>query len=416
MIEQLKKLKYPPIIVLASRTNIFDRTIDRLDSFSGIKEFHMPNLQRQEIIDIIKILNDNNLLGYLKGLSEESRIKEFENRAKKQILVAMREATHGRDFDEIIKSEFEQINPTEARLLCLCVSLTTDAGFTISKQEFVSFSTEPPATILDYLNRTLKDIILIAGPKKDKLILRHRLIAEYIIEGCANQEMLKKAYIMLLSSLANEINNSNHNRRKFFLYKEIINHATIYKRFSKNISQAREVYESLANYFNQDFQFWLQYGSLELEGVGGNLQLAENYLNQALSLKPNNLLVQTAIANLYYKKALHTNNNVEAISFKEYADSILIENMSNRSNNDPYIYHIYAKGYYEYALKWANGNRMLLKTWFQEIHKVTKQATNLHPHDKRLKVIDNLIFKAVLMTQVDNDSVQFPVLLNETDY
>ncbi len=40
----------------------------------------------------------------------------------------------------------------------------------------------------------------------------------------------------------------------------------------------REVYDSISLYFNDGAHFWLQYGSLEVEGRGRDLSLAENYL------------------------------------------------------------------------------------------------------------------------------------------
>ena len=415
ILDQLKNLSNPPVIILAARTNLYDKISSRYENLSEAREFIMPNLVREEIIEIIKILAENNMLGYLKGLGELQRIKEFENRAKKQILVAMREATNGKDFDEIIKSEFFQIEPLEARILCVCVALTTDAGFIISRQEFVSFSSADPATTLDYLERTLKDIILKAGPKADKLLLRHRVIAEYIIDNCITGDILKQAYIKVLSSLANQINSSNRNPRRFLLYREIINHFTVYRRFSKDIQQARDVYESLSTYFNDDFQFWLQYGALESEGRGGNLQLAENYLNQAFSLRPDNLYIKNALANLYYKKSLEASSVTEAASMKEEADRILIENLSDRRHNDPYTYNIYAKGYYEYSLKWAVGKRDLLKEYFSEIQKIIKQGLSLYPHDKKLQDINQTIVKAIMMTNVENDDIQYPILFKEVE-
>lgn len=415
MIEQLTKLPFPPVIILASRTNVFDRESNRCEPIINLKEFSMSNLERQEIVDVILILEKNNLLGYLKGMPQDNRIKEFEYRAKKQILVAMREATNGRDFDEIIKSEFDQIATSEAKLLCLCTALTTDAGFTISRQDFVSFSNDAPATVLDYLERTLKDIIIKTGPKADKLLLRHRAIAEFMIENCATIDMVKDAYIRVLSSLANEINDFKSNNRKFVLYREIINHYTIYKRFSKNIDKAREVYESLSQYFNKDFQFWLQYGSLECEGNGGNLQLAENYLNQAYSMKPKNPYVNNALANLYYRKATQTTSSTESIDLKNQADSILITMMTDRYVDDPYTYYIYGKGFYEWALHWDGNNREFLRNHFSEIQKVTKQATELYPGNKKLRLLNDTIFKAILMTAVNSNNTKYPVLFSDTE-
>ena len=83
----------------------------------------------------------------------EKNTQTLEYRAKKQILVAMREATKGESFDKIITSEFEEIVPPEARFLTACVALTTEAGFTISKQDFVGFSDSTPAETLFHFSK-----------------------------------------------------------------------------------------------------------------------------------------------------------------------------------------------------------------------------------------------------------------------
>ncbi|MDZ4810523.1 MAG: SIR2 family protein, partial [Bacteroidota bacterium] len=148
LIEELHKCNFPPKIIISTRTNVFDRLTSKLESIVSLVEFKTPNLDRDEIIEVINKLSENNLLGNLKGLSELMRIKEFENRSKKQILVAMREATKGESFDNIIKSEYGDIVPSEARFLTACIALTTEAGFTVTKQDFVGFSDVTPAETL----------------------------------------------------------------------------------------------------------------------------------------------------------------------------------------------------------------------------------------------------------------------------
>jgi len=117
-------------------------------------------LDRQEIISLLAILENNNLLDRLRGMTQENRIKEFEYRARKQILIAMREATRGRSFDDIIRSEYDEIENEDAKLLCLCISLITEQGFTVSEQDVVGFSRANPSITLSYLNRSLADIVL----------------------------------------------------------------------------------------------------------------------------------------------------------------------------------------------------------------------------------------------------------------
>lgn len=412
--QELNKIKFPPIFILASRTNVFDRISSKYEPLINLEEFEMKNLDRDEIVDVLDKLKENNLLGNLKGLSQDQRIKEFENKAKKQILVAMREATEGKDFEAIMKSEFQEIDSEEGRILCLCVSLATEAGFTITKQDFASFSSKAPSEALDILERNLKGLVLKVGVKDDRLMLRHRLIANFLIESCSNPEMLKQAYIRVLSSLANEINVSKFNSRKFMLYKEIINHYMVYRRFAKNINKAREVYEYLSDFFNDDYHFWLQYGSLELEGVGGSLELAENYLNQAKSIKEKSSFVKNALASLYYKKALITATKTESDTLKEKADGILLDLLRDKYNTDPYSFHIYGKGNYNWIIQWLKGSEKVREALYG-LKKIIEVGCDLFPSNKRLAELKDIISKAILMTAVNSKEVRYPIIISELE-
>ena len=409
IVAELQKCLIPPVIIISTRTNIYDRLSRKIESELEVKEFHIPDLDRDEIIDLIKILEQNNLLGHLKGLSKENRIKEFEYRAKKQILVAMREATKGENFDNIIKSEFNDIVPAEAKFLTACIALTTESGFTISRQDLVSFSEITSAETLFYLERNLKDIVIKAGPKQDRLLLRHRVIADFIINNCLDIETLKNVYLRILSSLASEINILDFKSRKLSLYREIINHYKIYKRFKNNIDKARELYESLIPYFNTDFQFWLQYGNLELEGRGGSLELANNYLSQSQSLRPNNVYVKNSIANLYFKMCIATTSIADSMSYRNEANLLCQEIMEDKDYDDAHVFHIYCRGNYNYIIHKIKDNNIIKDELFNLLQ-VSQKGVSNYPFNKKLIQVNETIYKAYLQTGIkDND--KFPTLI-----
>jgi hypothetical protein len=306
VVQEIAALKRPPIVVIASRTNDFDRLWGRFKDNVEIKEVLVPHLDREEIKEIIRVLEENSLLGKLQGMSDANRIKEFEDRAHKQILVAMREATSGRGFDEIIEDEFRKLIPEESKMLYLCVALATDAGYSIDKGEFVRCASVAPAEALELLDRNLRDVVIPAGYQDESLWLRHQHIAEHVVEQVAPRTFLSNAYIRLLSVLATEIGGKHWRSRVFALYRDVINHLTIYNRFANNIEEARYIYSSLSKYLQKDSQFWLQWGSLELEG--GSLEFAENYLAQAESLDEANPYIKNAKAHLLIKKGIEAPN------------------------------------------------------------------------------------------------------------
>jgi hypothetical protein len=89
--------------------------------------------------------------------------------------------------------------------------------------------------------------------------------------------------------------------------------------------------------------------------------------------------------------------------------------MIDRNIDDPYSYYIYGKGYYEWALHWTGNNKIYLRNHLKEIQKTTKQGVGLYAGNKKLKLLDDIISKAILMTAVNSDNIPYPVLYGETE-
>ncbi len=392
LVNAIETANKPPVIVVASRTNEYDRRVARFSGGLDIDEFHVPVLIRGEIEQLISILNDNNLLGCLQGMNHQQRLKEFEIRSSKQILVAMREATLGKGFDEILEDEFKNLTPQEAKVLYLCVALATEAGYRIKKEELVGCSHVKPAETLHLLERNLRDVVVSSGMEKDLLMLRHKKIAEWAIES-TQRELLKEAYVRILQMLAGVVG-GNWRTRNFSFYREIINHSTIYKRFEEDIEQARFIYDALADRFKRDAQFWLQYGSLELEGGGGSLALSENYLNQAESLDAKNAYIQNAKGHLLLRKGVYATTKTEAISLRDGGSKILLNSMDYL--NDPYPYHIYCIQRHKWMQNWVS-NREGKAAELSHLRDVLRRGVRSFPRNRRLKQLDENIEREYLL-------------------
>jgi len=395
LVSSLAQIDNPPIILLSLRTNQNDKLNYHIDpEIIEHTQYKIPNLDDNEITALISKLDEHNLLSRLKGMSDQNRFKEFKFRAKKQILVAMKEATNGKSFNDIIQDEFNEIQPLEAQILCLCIALNTELGFKNSKQDFVGFSDANHIKTLDYLHNVLDGTISWIG-ESGNFMIRHRILADYMIKHCASLEMLKTAYIRVLSVLAPELVKSTGYSKKFNLYKSLINHQILFFRFKNNIEMAREVYDSLTPFFDNDAHFWLQYGSLELEGKTGNLILAENYINQAESLAPNYLYVQNAKCNLYYKMATAQRDFSHALDYKQKADELSFELMIKDGNKDPHISHIHCRGSYYFIMKWIkNGAEKTVQ--LDELRIKINNAASAYPRDKKLDQAAQAINRAYI--------------------
>ncbi len=399
LIERLVKafsiLDYPPIIVLGLRSNQMDRLTYVVNpDIIEHSHFQIEDLDDNEINSLISKLDDNNLLGLLKGMPLYQRFKEFKYRAKKQILVAMKEATQGKSFNEIISNEFNEIAPAEAKLLCLCIALNTELGFTNTKQDFIGFSNVTHSEALNYLQTNLNGIIMWVNDST-RFMLRHRILADYMIRHCANLEMLKSAYIRVLSILSPELKKSQGNSRKFNLYKSLINHRILYFRFKNDIEQAREVFDSLTSYFDDDAHFWLQYGCLELEGKGGDFDLAENYIKQAESLAPKYSYIQNAKCLLYYKLSTYVDDYSHAIEYKQKADELASNLLITIGRDDPHVAHIHCKGEYEFIKRWITNKEEKISK-LKELRSIVEGAVRTHPRDRKLDIASQAITRAYL--------------------
>lgn len=408
IVKECNKLDKPPIFIISIRSNHYDKLNYYIDSELVEKiDFKIPDLDDIEIGNLIEKLGKNNLLGVLQGKTPSERFKEFKYKAKKQILIAMREATRGMSFDEIIKDEFDQITPKEAQTLCLCVAINTELGYTNSVQDFVGFSKVSHSEALNYLDTILAGTIIWVGNNNDRFILRHRILADFLIKYCADIDMLKEAYIRVLSILAPELKKNSGPSRKFNLYKSLINHQTLYSKFKNDIECARNVYDSVSSFFNTDSQYWLQYGSLEVEGNGGNINLAENYLDQAESISPNNPHIKNAKCNLYYRKSYYASDLIYAREYEVKATNLAKEQLLLVGKDDHHIHHIYCKGSYYYITKWII-DKSEKSDKLKELMKIIDNSIKIHPRDKKLEAAKEAITRSYLQIGVNDSSLTDP--------
>lgn len=397
---ELGQVEKPLVIVVAARTSDYDRLAGKFDDSVNIKEYVVPPLNREEIIRIIDILKDHGKLGKLKGMLPTERIFEFEVRARKQILVAMREATAGKGFDEIIEDEFERIEPHEAKLLCLCSALATTSGYDLKIEEFVGCSHATPAEALHFLRRNLNGILVLSGRDQSLVAVRHQQIADHYVHKSAGTAMLREAYIRLLNVLAPRINQSHWRSRVFEMYRNLISHSKIYERFYQDIDKARTIYDSLSHMFENNYHFWLQYGCLETEAE--HLELADNYLQQASSLQPGDPYVINARGDLELRKAIVANSPQMALHHRTEGERILVGQIDERDNVSAYCYHILCLQVYNWIKVWIKADDAK-KRELAALRSRIKEGVSNHPRNKRLIKLQDVIERAYLNLSISEE-------------
>ena len=108
----------PLTVIGAERDNEWNIYCERLEQFVCL-EFPVRYLSELEIRNLLGLLEEHDALGLLKEFSFEERVDKFIERAGRQLLVALHEATLGKPFEDIIVDEFQRIEPEAARSLYL---------------------------------------------------------------------------------------------------------------------------------------------------------------------------------------------------------------------------------------------------------------------------------------------------------
>jgi SIR2-like domain len=381
------------IFIIAARTNTLAERLPVYKNYVTVKEYQVPDLTLSDIDSIIDTLERKHLLGRLANMPRNQQREVFLSYAHNQILVAMRRATLGPGFDDIIKSEFLTAEPLEAKFLYLCASLVTDAQFTITKQQMIACVDLKPADTLGIIRDNLRGVLIPTASNSDRYAARHRVIAGLILSKVAPRGMLKDAYVRFLKALSHDLPfGERANSAAFRLFRRIINHAHIYERFAEHLSEARGIYAAVAPYFSRDYHFWLQFGSLELEY--GELASAANYIEQAYKYAPNDNIVITTRAQLIYKQSLEVTVIEQAREMRNEAKKTLLEQMSVRAQ-DNYPFHIYCTQELAWIHRWVVGTKEKIEE-LEMLRSFGQECVKTHANSIRLKQAVALINSAYL--------------------
>jgi tetratricopeptide (TPR) repeat protein len=132
---------------------------------------------------------------------------------------------------------------------------------------------------------------------------------------------------------------------------------------------------------NRDYHYWLQRGSLEVEN--GDLSLAQNFLDQAKALSPEDPFVDTERAYLAFRQANADAATESARQLADEATQTLQSLIARYGDRDPYPYHVLGSQ----ALAWsrramAKGQEKAM--YLQKLVAVLSSGVDRHPRDEAL--------------------------------
>lgn len=339
------------------------------------------------ILEKIKSYGSWTILGQM---SQQARINALVKGAKRQLLIALLEATYGRGFERIIENDYASLSSEDERVFLLIVGVITDKHFGAPIG-----LVDRALSSLGILSRSVvltENLAGIVTQINDKLAVRHPVYVRHLLEQVVDPKLTAKAVNSLLHAFSHfDAPIMKHvSKVEASIYKGLINH-----RFLWDVLKGREalvipLYKGLEKYFELDGLFWLQYG-LALRDFHKNEE-ALSQLRTAFSAYPmdhtqhalgQQLLI---IASETEDKRIAMNYVDEARSYLEPLDDII-------DSDDTYPIVTLAEGHTKLIRKFEGDDeaRIIAKSYIVSL----KNRCDLQPDNTHLRDCYEKIFKFV---------------------
>ncbi len=287
--------------------------------------YKLSYLSRSEIKDLVELLSTHDSLGpNLTGKPIEEQIKEFDEKAGRQLLVALHEATQGRPFEEILLDEYKNIIPSEAQRLYLTVCVLNRLQVVVRAGLISRVHDIPFEMFRDRFFKPLEQVVeVVILPWQDHAYkARHTEIAQIVFEQVLIEPTDRyNEYIRILNAL-NPMYKVDYLALRGLLRAKSID--IIFPKYEDAIA----IYDSVKELLGNDTYFLQQRANYERIRSNGNLILAQNLLEKAHELNPSDLSIVHTLAEVLRARAASTEKKLERVRFRREAQGLLSEMLS----------------------------------------------------------------------------------------
>jgi hypothetical protein len=201
LISHARENKMDIIIILGDRTNEISQS-----RIKGIgNNFIIQPLSDGEIENLIDYLADINELNKLKYLDREFQISAIRKNYNRELLVAIREATEGVNFDLIIQDEFFGIQDELAREIYAIIACIHQHSAILRIELLARLLQKPMDELYEQISSYLQGIVfyeLINEEYQEYAIrTRHRIIASIIWNRCMAPSIRDNYIHMIINNL-----------------------------------------------------------------------------------------------------------------------------------------------------------------------------------------------------------------------
>lgn len=321
------------VVVAAERVNEWNVECGALSPFVT-DEKQLKYLNESEIKGLLELLKKHKSLGMLEHATDEERFTAFKDRAGRQLLVALHEATLGKQFEEIIEDEYKNIKPPEAKAiyLTICVLNRLDepvrAGI-ISRVHNVAFDRFK----LEFLG-PLEQVVIVSENKyiRDyEYRARHPHVADIVFQRVlSNQEERFDMYLKALDGL--DLGYTADSK----MFWELVKAKRLGDIFS-NHDLIQRVYDLAESMVQDDPHLYHQRAIYEMNRASGNMKLCDELLRRAEDIAPLDRTIKHSRSEFYLKMAYLAKSDLEKSKYFEEASSIA-RGLSRFDSVKPYAF------------------------------------------------------------------------------
>lgn len=335
------KDKMPITILTAERYNEWNDRCSSLEPYVT-SSFELKYLTSKEIVRLIELLGKNDSLGHLQGLPLDRQIDELSQRAGRQLLVALHEATLGRRFSDIVFDEYSNISSLRAKSLYLTVCILHRLGVH-TRAGLISRVHKIPFT--EFRDSLFKPLEFIVFAVEDKLIhdfyyrSRHQHIAELVFERVLTSAQDRfDEYMRILSHLDVDYHADNDALIGLSNAKELL-------KLFNDPTMIRQFYDAAKSIDPSNPSLLQQEAIFEKNRVNGNLRKAEELLQRAHEMAPHNMAITHSLSELALENARRSTSPLERRKYLEESKKIAYQQSGD--SIDSYRYHTLIKASFE---------------------------------------------------------------------
>ena len=312
--------RMPLTVFTTERHNVWNSGCERLVPLVS-DFFQLRYLSHSEIVALVELLTTHNSLGpHLTGKSLDECVAEFEQRAGRQLLVALHEATVGIPFEEILLHEYNEIAPRSAQQLyltvCVMNRLQVDvrAGL-IARVHNIRFD-EFASKLFAPLERVVH-VHQHAGTGDYLYAARHAEIAQIVFDrALADNADRYNEYIRIIGQL----NLAYSTDRQAF--RGLIRAKALHALFP-NYDDVRAILTLAEQVAPHEAYLFQQQANYERIRPNGNTALAERLLSRARELDPRDLSIVHSLATLKRESSNRALHALERERFRNEARAML---------------------------------------------------------------------------------------------